>query len=153
MNWYGIFFLVFFHIIFFINPCYASGESSPVLLLITVPFFLGGGIFIIGGPILFCKYEIRSSRQWRYMLVFLLEYFFLVVVMFFINHLTAIILLAFGLVGVSKWLINQEKLCIAEGEKSKVDKLVLIIISLPIVTIFLMFLLVMLWVAERWLNS
>jgi len=74
------------------------------------------------------------------MLVFLLEYFLMMMVMFSISHLTAIILLVFGLVGANNWWINQEKLYIADEEKSKADKLVLIIISLPIVIIFLMLL-------------
>jgi hypothetical protein len=138
----NIFFLMFFHT-FFCNLCYASGPSgiSPMESpLAMIPFF-HLLIFIVGSPILFFKYEIRSARQWKYLLVLLLEYFFMVVAMVFINYLAAIILLAFGLVGANKWRMNQEKLYITDEKKSKADKLVLFILSFPIVVVFFMLLL------------
>lgn len=77
------------------------------------------------------------------MLVLLIEYYSMVFVMFFVSYFTAIILLAFGLIGANRWRINQEKLYIADEKMSKIDKLVFIIILFPIVTLFLMFLLAM----------
>ena len=56
-------------------------------------------------------------------------------------YLATIIFLAFGLLGANKWRMNQEKLYIADEEKSKTDKLVLFIISFPIVVVFFMLLL------------
>lgn len=143
MNWYGIFFIVFFHQCFFMNRCYAAGpagELSPLSLLLTIFLFFHLFIFFLGSLILFVKYKIRSARHWRYMLALLFEYFLVIAAMFLVNFPVAIFLLAFWCIGAKNLWMNQTKLYIVDMKHSNTDKLLLVIILLPVTIIISMFL-------------